>query len=157
MAAITGTHHTGFTVKSLDVSIAFYRDVLGFELAFRWNPKADYIGELVGYPEVDLHGAILKLPKTSVCLELLEYRNIKQTPLDMSNGNVGNAHMAFMVDDLSAYFKRLEEQNVEFVCPPVVPTIGPNKGGKAVYMIDPDGFRIELIESTQDFGSFKLA
>ncbi len=36
---------------------------------------------------------------------------------------------------------------VKSVSPPVTPTIGPNKGGKAVYLIDPDGFRVELIQS----------
>ena len=27
------------------------------------------------------------------------------------------------------------------------PTVGPNAGGKAVYMIDPDGIRVELLET----------
>jgi hypothetical protein len=26
--------------------------------------------------------------------------------------------------------------------------VGPNRGGKAVYMLDPDGIRIELLETT---------
>jgi hypothetical protein len=37
----------------------------------------------------------------------------------------------------------------------VTPTIGPNKGGRAVYMIDPDGFRIELIQTPRDFASYR--
>ena len=64
-------------MQSLERSIAFYRDVLGLELVFQWNPQAPYISELVGYPDVDLHGAILRVPGTDVCLELLEYRNIR--------------------------------------------------------------------------------
>ena len=35
--------------------------------------------------------------------------------------------------------------------PPVTPTIGPNKGGRAVYMIDPDGIRVEFITTSQTF------
>jgi catechol 2,3-dioxygenase-like lactoylglutathione lyase family enzyme len=155
MAKITRAHHTGFTVKSLERSIAFYRDILGFELAFQWNPQAAYIGELVGYPEVDLHGAILRLPGTDVCLELLEYRNVEQVPVDMHNGNIGNGHIAFNVDNLLELYAELTRKGVKSVSPPVTPTIGPNKGGKAVYMIDPDGFRVELIESAQAFGSYK--
>ena len=62
MAGITKGHHTGFTVSSLERSIAFYRDLLGFELVFRWNPQAPYIGELVGYPDVDMHAAVLRIP-----------------------------------------------------------------------------------------------
>jgi gluconolactonase len=41
------------------------------------------------------------------------------------------------------------------VSPPVTPTIGPNKGGRAVYMIDPDGFRVELIQSSMGFGQYQ--
>jgi len=155
MPQITRTHHTGFTVRSLDRSLAFYCDVLGFELAFRWNPQAPYIGTLVGYPQVDLHGAIVRLPGTDICLELLEYRNIEQVPVDMRNGNVGNGHIAFNVDDLAAFWLVLQARGVASVSEPVTPTIGPNKGGKAIYLIDPDGFRVELIESAQAFGAFK--
>ena len=155
MARITRAHHTGFTVKSLERSLAFYRDILGFELAFQWNPQAPYIGQLVGYPDVDLHGAILRLPGTDVCLELLEYRNVEQVPVDMHNGNIGNGHIAFNVDNLLELYAELVAKGVTSVSPPVTPTIGPNKGGKAVYLIDPDGFRVELIESAQAFGTFK--
>ena len=42
---ITKAHHTGFTVRSLERSLAFYRDLLGFEVVFQWNPQAPYIGE----------------------------------------------------------------------------------------------------------------
>jgi catechol 2,3-dioxygenase-like lactoylglutathione lyase family enzyme len=95
LARITKAHHTGFTVSSLDRSLAFYRDLLGFEIVFQWNPRAPYIGELLGYPEVDLHSVILRIPNSDVFLELLEYRGISGTTVDMANGNVGNAHIAF--------------------------------------------------------------
>ena len=62
MSQITRAHHTGLTVRSLERSVAFYRDVLGFEEAFAWNPRAPYISELVGYPTVDLHAVILRIP-----------------------------------------------------------------------------------------------
>lgn len=155
MAKITKAHHTGFTVRSLERSLAFYRDLLGFELVFEWNPQARYIGELVGYPTVDLHGAILRIPGADVFLELLEYRAIPQISVDMANGNIGNGHIAFTVDDLMPLYDRLKAAGVKSVSPPVTPTIGPNRGGKAVYMIDPDGFRVELIQTSQSFGEYK--
>ena len=80
MSQITRAHHTGLTVRSLERSVAFYRDVLGFEEAFAWNPRAPYIGELVGYPCVDLHAAILRIPGSDVFLELLEYRGVEAEP-----------------------------------------------------------------------------
>ena len=103
MAAITRAHHTGLTVRNLERSIAFYCDLLGFEVVFRWNPKAPYIGELVGYPSVDLHAAILSIPNSAVFLELLEYRGIPEAAVDMANGNIGNAHIAFSSTNSTRY------------------------------------------------------
>ena len=154
MPKITKAHHTGFTVSSLARSLAFYRDLLGFEVAFQWNPTAPYVGELVatrtstfiGDPEVAGDRRLL---------ELLEYRNVEQVPVDMRNGNVGSGHIAFSVDDLDALYAELTAKGVTSVSPPVTPTVGPNRGGRAVYLIDPDGFRVELIESAQSFGSYR--
>ena len=154
MATITKAHHTGLTVKSLERSLAFYRDLLGFEVVFAWNPKAAYIGELVGYPDVDLHAVILRIPNSEVFLELLEYRGVTQVDVDMRNGNVGNAHIAFNVDELDPLYERLKASGVGSVSPPVTPTIGPNRGGRAVYLIDPDGFRVELIETSRGFAQY---
>ena len=148
-------HHTGLTVSSLERSLAFYRDVLGLEEVFTWNPKARYIGELVGYPDVDLHASILKVPGSEFFLELLEYRNIDQQPIDPANGNTGTAHIAFFVDDLDTTYADLVSQGVPSVSAPVTPTIGPNEGGRVVYMIDPDGFRVELIQSARGFGDYR--
>jgi lactoylglutathione lyase len=157
MAKIVRGHHTGFTVRSLERSLAFYRDLLGLELVFQWNPQADYIRELVGYPEVDLHAAVLRIPGSDTFLELLEYRNIPETSVDMANGNIGNGHIAFAVDELDALYERLAAAGVKSVSAPVTPTIGPNKGGRAVYLIDPDGFRVELIQAARGFGDYKPA
>lgn len=155
MSRIKHAHHTGLTVRSLERSVAFYRDILGFEEAFAWNPRAPYIAELVGYPTVDLHSAILRIPGSDVFLELLEYRNVKADAVDSGNANVGTAHIAFAVDDLDALYADLTACGVASVSAPVTPTIGPNKGGRAVYMIDPDGFRVELIQSNTGFGDYR--
>jgi lactoylglutathione lyase len=154
MAQITKAHHTGLQVRSLDQSIAFYRDVLGFEQVFRWNPHAPYVGELVGYPEVDLHAAILRMPGSDTFLELLEYRNVERHAVDTNTANPGTAHIAFFVDDLDALYHELNDRGVGSVSKPVTPTIGPNQGGRAVYMMDPDGIRVELIQSSRGFGEY---
>lgn len=155
MAAITRPHHMGLQVADLARSVAFYRDVLGFEEVFAWNPRAPYIGELVGYPDVDLHAAILRPPNSEVFLELLEYRNVDRAPIDTRTANPGTAHIAFFVDDLEALWADLRARGVPSVSAPVTPTIGPNKGGRAVYMIDPDGIRVELIQSARTFAQYE--
>jgi lactoylglutathione lyase len=154
MAAITRPHHTGLQVQDLARSVAFYRDVLGFEEVFAWNPQAPYIGELVGYPDVDLHAAILRPPNADVFLELLEYRNVERRAVDTGTANPGTAHTAYFVDDLDALYAELVAKGVRSVSPPVTPTIGPNRGGRAVYLLDPDGIRVELIQSRSSFAEY---
>lgn len=154
MSHITGFHHVGITVSSLERSLAFYRDLLGFEEVFAWNPQAEYIGTLVGYPDVDLHATVLKLPNSEGRLELLEYRQVDGRPIDSANGNPGTAHIAFFVSDLQDLFERLSSSGVAAVSRPVTPSIGPNAGGRAVYMIDPDGVRVEFIETAGSFDDY---
>ena len=154
MAKITGSHHFGLQVQDLQRSVEFYRDLLGFEEVFSWNPRAPYIEQLVGYPGVDLHSAILRPPNSEVFLELLEYRNVDRTPVDTGTANPGTAHTAYYVDDLDALYVELTVKGVRAVSAPVTPTIGPNAGGRAVYLIDPDGIRVELIQSARSFGDF---
>lgn len=157
MASITRAHHMGLQVANLDRSVAFYRDVLGFEIVFAWNPQAAYIRELVGYPEADIHAAILRLPGTDVMLELLDYRNVDRTPVDTRTANPGTAHIAFFVDDLDTLYADLVARGVRSVSEPVTPTIGPNRGGRAVYLLDPDGIRVELIETRRSFAEYAVA
>jgi lactoylglutathione lyase len=154
MASITRPHHTGLQVQDLERSVAFYRDILGFEVVFAWNPRAPYIGELVGYPDVDLHAAILRPPNSEVFLELLEYRNVERTPVDTRTANPGTAHTAYYVDDLDTLYAELVAKGVRSVSAPVTPTIGPNEGGRAVYLIDPDGIRVELIQTRRSFADY---
>ncbi len=157
MPSITRPHHIGLQVADLERSVGFYQGVLGFDVVFQWNPQAAYIGELVGYPDVDLHAAILRLPNSDVFLELLEYRNVERSPVDTSTANPGTAHIAFFVDDLDTLYARLRERGVASVSAPVTPTIGPNIGGRAVYLKDPDGIRVELIQTRRTFAEYDPA
>lgn len=156
MASITKAHHMGLQVADLDRSVAFYRDILGFEIVFAWNPQAAYIRELVGYPDADIHAAILRLPGSDVFLELMEYRNVERTPVDTGTANPGTAHIAFYVDDLETLYADLTARGARSVSKPVTPTIGPNEGGRAVYLIDPDGIRVELIQTRHSFAEYAV-
>lgn len=154
MATIQRPHHTGIQVRDLETSIRFYRDVLGFELVFQWNPREEYIRTITGYPEADIHAAVLRMPGSDLFLEILEYRNVEKAPVDTRTANPGTAHMAFFTDDCDTLYAELVAKGVRSVSPPVTPNIGPNKGGRAVYMIDPDGIRVEFIQTPRAFGDF---
>jgi lactoylglutathione lyase len=95
------------------------------------------------------------MPGAEVFLELLEYGNVDLKDIDHGNANPGIAHIAFFVDDVDEWYSILQSKGIASVSAPITPTIGPNKGGRAIYMIDPDGVRVELIQSSQSFGDYK--
>jgi len=81
----------------------------------------------------------------------------EKAPVDTRTANPGTAHMAFFTDDCEGLYADLTAKGVRSVSPPVTPTIGPNTGGRAVYMIDPDGIRVEFIQTARSFGQFSQA
>ena len=54
------------------------------------------------------------------------------------------------MEGLGALWERLKAAGVEAVSEPVSPTVGPNKGALAIYLIDPDGYRVELVETKRN-------
>lgn len=148
MSDLEGFSHMGIQVADLDRAIAFYGPLLGLEQVARWVRSEEYIRELVGYPDVELHVAVFRLPNSSDgFLEILEYRGVQKAPIDTSTANPGTAHIAFYVADLDALYERLTQAGVKAVSVVKSPTAGPNLGGKVVYVIDPDGIRVELMQT----------
>lgn len=144
---IVAGHHTGFQVADLERSLRFYRDLIGLEVISRRTITEPYIGELVGYPGVELRSAFLRIDGGSHLLELLEYRGIPRRAVDPQTANPGTAHICLVVEDLVALHGRLVAAGAPSMSPaPIAPTHGPNVGHLVVYMADPDGIRVELLE-----------
>jgi catechol 2,3-dioxygenase-like lactoylglutathione lyase family enzyme len=74
-------------------------------------------------------------------LELIRYRNY---PAERSalNSRVGAAHVCFAVDDVRSAYGALRADGVEFLSEPHTDAAGT----QWVYMRDPDGNVVELIE-----------
>jgi lactoylglutathione lyase len=145
--AVVGAWHTGFTVEDLDRSLVFYRDLLGLELLWQRVCDAEYLGEIVGCPGVEMHQALLAIPGTDHTFELNDYRNVERTPVENpANANPGTAHLSLLVDDIKGMVAKLTEAGVEIVGGPVGPTEGPNVGNLVAYVVDPDQIRVELIQ-----------
>jgi lactoylglutathione lyase len=139
-------NHVGVTVSDLSRSIAFYRDLLGFHVAYeRGEVTAEYMPRLVGIPGARLKIAGLDIP--GLHLDLIEYLDPKGAPTAGPTSDVGNVHIGYTVDDLWAAYRSLSSAGVRFKSEPVSPTMGPNKGGWAVYFVDPDGVTLEMIQN----------
>jgi catechol 2,3-dioxygenase-like lactoylglutathione lyase family enzyme len=143
---VVGVFHTGITVSDLDRSLAFYRDLLGFELLWRRLYEEEYILRLVavdGATAID--AALMRVPGSEHLVELLEYRGCERRDGSARPCDYGSAHFAVLVDDIRAMIEKLRRVGVSFRGEvPVEVAAGPNKGGLGAYAIDPDGFVVEL-------------
>jgi len=138
-------NHVGLSVSDLSRSVAFYRDQLGFNVAYeRGEVTAEYMPRLVGLPGARLKIAGLDLP--GLHLDLIEYLAPEGTKEANRPCDVGNGHVGFTVDDVWAAYRELVAAGVQFKSEPVSITQGPNKGGWGVYFTDPDGITLEMIQ-----------
>jgi catechol 2,3-dioxygenase-like lactoylglutathione lyase family enzyme len=144
---VTGFEHVGIQVRDVDLSARFYQEKLGFKLLDRCSRSEPYVQRVVGYhPHVTLEIAYLQIPGSEACLEILEYRGVPRTPVDTATANPGTAHFCIFVENLDEMHRQLRADGVGFVSEVETSTAGPIKGSRLVYMIDPDGIRVELVE-----------
>ena len=143
---IIAADHTGITVTNLERSLAFWRDVLGFELSHRAHQKGELAAEITGVPGAEISLAVLKTP-TGHKIELLEYlapaerKHVNPRPCD-----VGSVHVALTVDDLDAVLTAIEASGWKAAGQPQTLQSGPNAGKRVVYVRDPDGTTIEFMQ-----------
>ena len=143
---IISADHTGITVENLERSLAFWRDVLGFELSHTAHQTGELAKEITGVAGAEIKLAVVKTPG-SHNIELLEYlappdrKQVALRPCD-----VGSVHVALLVDDLDAVLERISASDWKAAGKPQTLTSGPNKGKRVIYVRDPDGTTIEFMQ-----------
>jgi catechol 2,3-dioxygenase-like lactoylglutathione lyase family enzyme len=144
---LTGVDHIAFAVSSLERSLRFYRDQLGLPVVVHRVWREDYVRQMVGIADASLNIALLQLPGPGgLILELIEYEQPRGEPIPTQLYTPGNAHMALRLADNEALYARLVAEGVQFRSPPMAVTAGPNQGRKAVYLRDPDGIIVQLMD-----------
>lgn len=140
--------HVGICVSDWKRSLRFYHDVLGFrylhELALAGEPSST----LLQLEDVELRAIYLE--REGLRIELLHYARpgceAGRVPRPMNQ--LGLTHLSLRVDDLDAQLARLVEAGVEVLEPTRIDL--PEAGVKAVFVSDPDGTRIELVQQPGD-------
>lgn len=139
--------HTGITVSNLERSLAFWRDVLGFEFSHRVHQTGELAAEITGVPGAEISLAVLKAPGGHK-IELLEYMapaNRKKN-VDLRPCDVGSAHVALTIDNLDAVLEKVAASGWNAAGKPQTLTTGPNAGKRVIYVRDPDGTTIEFMQ-----------
>jgi catechol 2,3-dioxygenase-like lactoylglutathione lyase family enzyme len=125
--------------------------VLGLELISRQRNDNAYTRAIVGMDDAILEIAFLGLPgrvpgAPGIELELIEYVQPREQAPALATSMPGVAHLAFDVADIDAALAHLAAAGTTPVSPPVEIDSGTNRGMRACYLRDPDGFTIELMQ-----------
>jgi catechol 2,3-dioxygenase-like lactoylglutathione lyase family enzyme len=140
--------HIGICVADLDRSIRFYRDLLGFNLRSELRIGGEPTSTLLRLPDVDLHAVYLE--RDGMRIELLYY----QSPQAVGAGKArsmrerGLTHLSLRVDNLADLLGELGAAGVEILDDSRIDF--PEFQTGAVFVCDPDGTLIELVQSPGD-------
>jgi lactoylglutathione lyase len=143
-AGVRRIHHVGITVAQLDRSLAFYRDLLG--LGVLGISADEDVGAIVGLPGARVRVADLDAENGQI-IELLEYGSTSGDRSACGPDTVGSCHLSLQVADLRSVLSRLAAGGVKPVGEPAkLAGGGVWQDCTVVYVRDPDGVFVELIE-----------
>lgn len=146
MTHIAGFFHGGITVKDMETSLKFYRDGLQLEVEFDVINSADYLRTVVAVPFSEMRIVYLRIPNSGF-VELLEYRGVERHSASARPCDFGGGHLCFYVDDIDALVARMHSLGYSSRSATAIDIVaGPNIGAKVVYLIDPDGYFVELFQ-----------
>ena len=144
--------HHGLCVSDLERALAFYRDGLGFAEVSRRRFADPGTRRLLGVPGAVLEAVYLR--RDGVTLELLHFpqpgTQLGAGPRPMNQ--VGLTHLSFLVDGLDDALAKLRALGASVL--DATRLDGGGKGPSAIFVADPDGTRIELIEGDFDPAAF---
>ena len=138
-------HHTGFVVRDLDTSAAFYSEVMGLEETTRMEVDGEFPERVVGLKGAHLKVALLDLGNGHI-LELVEYVYPPSAEGEMKRNDLGASHLAFTVENIEEYYSTMSQNGLRFTGPPPSLTQDGELVLKAVYAQDPDGNWLEFME-----------
>ncbi len=139
--------HTALSVADLERALAFYRDLLGFEVIRILEPNpALPLGTVVGIPGAKARIAHLKLG--AVMLELFQYLTPEGEPIPPTRRQAdhGWIHIGLRSNDVRGDHAKLAALGVDFLSDPV--EFRPHVW--IVYFRGPDGEVVELRETPED-------
>ncbi len=110
----TRVDHVGLTVRDMEAAIAFYRDVIGMEVALdrEFGPE---LGRVIG--AVGGAARIVHMRLGDSVVELFDYHHPqgRERRPDLCPADLGLTHIGFRVTDFWATYRRLRDRGVEFL------------------------------------------
>jgi len=146
LGSVTGIFHGGVTVSDMDRALRFYRDGLGLEVEFDKTLDGPYLPVVLALDFEAIRAVYLRVPGGQF-IELLEYRGIERLPAASRPCDYGAGHLCLYVEGIDEIHGRLKDMGFRARSDgPVDITSGPNAGARSIYLLDPDGYRVELFQ-----------
>jgi glyoxylase I family protein len=140
--------HIGICVSDWRRSLHFYHDLLGFRYVRELEVSGEAASQLLELDDVVMRAVYLE--REGVRIELLHYEQppvcAEHAPRPMNQ--LGLTHLSLRVDDLAALLTDLAEAEVEILTQTRIEI--PEAQVAAVFVLDPDGTRIELVQQPGD-------
>ena len=128
-------HHIGISVANLEESIAWYKEMLGFEEVMRMDRGETIENMIIGH--IKRGNCYIELFQVAGAKPLPEYRRDPNADLAVH----GLAHFALQVDDVHAALEELKAKGVEVAMGPI-----DTPGVAFAFIRDNSGNAFELIE-----------
>ncbi len=143
-SSIRGIAHLSVTVSDMGRAIAFYR-ALGLSVSEVVHAEGALLDRLTGFLGAQLDMATVEIGDQR--LELLQFTH----PVSGGGGaprlcDRGHVHLALLVEDIDHVVTIATQAGFEAVGAIQTVDEGPNLGIRAVYMADPDGLVIEVLQ-----------
>ena len=139
-------HHTGLTISDLDRSLRFWRDALGMRVLFEQEKAGGYLEEIVGEPGAHVRMVHLAFTDDGPRIELFQYLSPAGGRHTQRPADIGFSHVCIACDDMEDRLDRLVAAGGVPFSGPVTIDTGANRGGRGLYLRDPDGHVVELFE-----------
>jgi catechol 2,3-dioxygenase-like lactoylglutathione lyase family enzyme len=131
-------NHIGLCVHDIDRSRRFYEELLGFEYEREIAPPDEITGRLLQLdPPLGLRAVYLR--KDGLVLELLAYAGRQRPRRERPMDEPGLTHISIGAEDHGSLLDRVEALGGKVVAESDI--------GVAVFIRDPDGQLIELLET----------
>ena len=136
--------HTGFITPDIDAPVRFWEDALGFEAQPIGERRGAWIGPFMGVPEAQVR--LVHLYGHGTHIEFIQFETPDDTPVTprASQGNV--AHVCLRTSDVGALRARILAGGGSEQGRLVAIDEGIAKGLRGLYMKDPHGILIEIVE-----------
>ncbi len=146
--------HIGITVRSLETSVAFYRDVLGLRFVGELTMQGEETDKLFCSTNCEVKIAYLNGSEELLAppIELIQFQSEECQAEEPSLKRTSISEICFRVEDIEEVYANLKSKGVEFLSEPQFFDF--TKDGftksKAVYFKDPDGIILELMQYIYD-------